>query len=99
MLLRRNARPAVAVHNTDMRLHPLVRIGSVAVLVAAAFLVGQQYPRTASAQSPQKWEYQVVGSGFIGSRSEVEKLNQLGEAGWEAINMNAHEKVLLKRAK
>jgi hypothetical protein len=82
-----------------MRLHPIVRIGSVAVLAIVAFLVGQQYPRTAAAQSRQKWEYQLVGSGFIGSRGQVEKLNQLGEDGWEAINLNSHDRVLLKRAK
>ena len=82
-----------------MRLRPLVRIGSVVVLMVAAFPAGQQFSRTAAAQSRPKWEYQIVASGFIGSRSEVEKLNQLGEDGWEAINMNTHEKVLLKRAK
>jgi hypothetical protein len=97
--LRRNAFQTAGVQNSDMRLHPLVRIGSAAVLVMAAFPVGQQYPRTAAAQSRQKWEYQVVTSGFIGSRSQVEKLNQLGEDGWEAINLNAHDRVLLKRAK
>ena len=82
-----------------MKPHPFVRIASIVLLAIAAFLAGQQYPRTVAAQSRPQWEYQVVGSGFIGSRSQIEKLNQLGRDGWEAINMNAHEKVLLKRLK
>lgn len=81
-----------------MRVHPVVRIASFALLVAAAFIAGQQFPRSAAAQSRPKWEYQIVGSGFVGS-GQVDKLNRLGEDGWEAITINASNRVLLRRPK
>jgi len=49
-------------------------------------------------QSRQKWEYQIVGSGFVGS-GQVDKLNKLGEEGWEVVTLNASNRVLLRRAK
>jgi hypothetical protein len=46
----------------------------------------------------QKWEYQIVGSGFAGS-GQVDKLNRLGEDVWEVVTLNASNRVLLRRAK
>ena len=81
-----------------MKLHPLIRIGLVALMLLVAFLAGQQYSRTVAAQSHQKWEYEIVGSGF-GGNGQVDKLNKLGEEGWEVVTLNASNRVLLRRAK
>jgi hypothetical protein len=81
-----------------MKLQRLVRIGLVALMLAAAFIAGQQSSHTVAAQSRQKWEYQIVGSGFAGS-GQVDKLNKLGEEGWEVVTLNASNRVLLRRAK
>jgi hypothetical protein len=81
-----------------MKLHPFVRICSVALMLVGAFIAGQQYSRPVVAQSRQKWEYQIVGSGFVGS-GQVDKLNKLGEEGWEVVTLNASNRVLLRRAK
>ena len=81
-----------------MKLHPLIRIGLIALTLLAAFVAGQQYSRPVSAQNRQKWEYQIVGSGF-GGNGQVDKLNTLGEEGWEVVTLNASNRVLLRRAK
>jgi hypothetical protein len=81
-----------------MKLHPFVRICLVALMLVGAFIAGQQYSRPVVAQSRQKWEYQIVGSGFAGS-GQVDKLNKLGEEGWEVVTLNASNRVLLRRAK
>ena len=49
-----------------MKPHSVLRIGLVSLMLVGAFIAGQQYSRTAAAQSPQKWEYQIVGCG-VGS--------------------------------
>jgi hypothetical protein len=81
-----------------MKLHPLIRIGLIALIVLTAFVAGQQYSRPVAAQSHQKWEYEIVGSSFAGS-GQVDKLNKLGEEGWEVVTLNASNRVLLRRAK
>ena len=81
-----------------MKLQRFIRIGSVALMLVAAFIAGQQFPRAVGAQTRQKWEYQIVGSGFAGSR-QVDRLNKLGEDGWEVVTLNASNRVLLRRAK
>jgi hypothetical protein len=67
-------------------------------MLVVAFIAGQQFSRPVSAESRQKWEYQIVGSGFAGS-GQVDKLNKLGEDGWEVVTLNASNRVLLRRAK
>jgi hypothetical protein len=81
-----------------MKLHPLIRIGLIALMLLAAFVAGQQYTRPVAAQSHQKWEYEIVGSSFAGS-GQVDRLNKLGEEGWEVVTLNASNRVLLRRAK
>jgi hypothetical protein len=81
-----------------MKLHPLIRMGLVALMLLVAFLAGQQYSRPVAAQNRQKWEYEIVGSGF-GGNGQVDKLNKLGEEGWEVVTLNASNRVLLRRAK
>jgi len=81
-----------------MKLHHAVRIGLYALMLVAAFVAGQYASRSVAAQSRQKWEYQIVGSGFVGS-GQVDRLNKLGEEGWEAITLNASNRVLLRRSK
>ena len=81
-----------------MKPHPVVRIGLVSLLLVGAFIVGQHNSRTAAAQSPQKWEYQIVGCG-IGCSGQVTQINKLGDEGWEVVTLNASNRVLLKRAK
>ena len=63
-----------------MKLHPLIRIGLVALMLLVAFLAGQQYSRPVAAQSHQKCEYEIVGSGF-GGNGQVDKLNKLERTG------------------
>jgi len=81
-----------------MKLNPLVRIGLIALMLAGAFIAGQQYSRPVAAQSRQRWEYEIVGTGFTGA-GQVDKLNKLGEEGWEAVTLNASNRILLRRAK
>ena len=81
-----------------MKRHPLVRISLVTLMLVGAFIAGQQSSSPVAAQSRQKWEYQIVGSGFAGS-GQVDKLNKLGEDGWEVVTLNASNRVLLRRAK
>ena len=44
-----------------MKLHSVVRIGSVALMLAGASLAGQHYSRTAAAQGVAKWGYKIAG--------------------------------------
>jgi hypothetical protein len=81
-----------------MKLHSVVGIGSLSLLLVGAFIAGQHYPRTAAAQSSQKWEYQIVGCG-VGCSSQVAQINKLGDEGWEVVTLNASNRVLLKRSK
>jgi hypothetical protein len=81
-----------------MRRQSFLRIGLVSLMFVGAFIAGQHYPRTAAAQSPQKWEYQIVGCG-VGCSGQVDKINKLGDQGWEVVTLNASNRVLLKRAK
>ncbi|PYT41976.1 MAG: hypothetical protein DMG47_16695 [Acidobacteria bacterium] len=81
-----------------MKPHAVVRIGLVSSILVGAFIAGQHYSRTAAAQSPQKWEYQIVGCG-VGCSGQVAQINKLGAEGWEVVTLNASNRVLLKRAK
>jgi len=81
-----------------MKLHSVVKIGLVSLMFVGAFIAGQHYPRTVAAQSPQKWEYQIVGCS-VGCSSQVAQINKLGDEGWEVVALNASNRVLLKRAK
>ena len=51
-------------------------------MLAAAFVAGQHSARPVAAQSRQKWEYQIVTAY---RNSAADKLNQLGEEGWEVV--------------
>jgi hypothetical protein len=81
-----------------MKTHSAVRIGLVSAMLVGAFIAGQHYSRTVAAQSPQKWEYQIVGCG-VGCSGQVAHINKLGDEGWEAVTLNASNRILLKRAK
>ena len=72
----------------------MVRIVFVGLLLLASFLAGQRTSSPVSAQSRPKWEYQIVGSWHT-----VDQLNKLGEEGWEAVTLNASNRVLLRRSK
>jgi hypothetical protein len=81
-----------------MKRHSVVRIGLISLMLVGAFVAGQHYPRTAVAQSSQKWEYQIVGCG-VGCSGQVAQINKLGDEGWDVVTLNASNRVLLKRAK
>ena len=87
---------------TTMRLHRLVRVVLLTLLLLGAFVVGQRYSGSASAQARQKWEYQVVKADRIerigAAGLEVKGLSKLGEDGWDAVGIN-DSWVLLKRSK
>ena len=82
-----------------MKPHSVVRIGLVSLMFVGAFIAGQHYSRAAAAQSPQKWEYQIVGCGVVGCAGQVAQINKLGDEGWEVVTLNASNRILLKRAK
>jgi hypothetical protein len=79
-------------------LRQFARIVTVVLLLIAAFVAGQHFARPVAAQSPRpappKWEYRIVGSLHT-----VEQINKLGDEGWEALTLNASNRVLLRRAK
>ena len=77
-----------------MKTHAVVRIVSVALLLMAAFVAGRESSRCVAAEGRQKWEYQIVGD-----RHTVDQMNKLGEDGWEAVTLNASNRVLLRRSK
>jgi hypothetical protein len=81
-----------------MKQHSVVRIALVSLMLVGAFIAGQHYSRTAAAQSPQKWEYQIVGCG-VGCSGQIAQINKLGNEGWEVVTLNASNRILLKRAK
>lgn len=82
-----------------MNLRSVIRIGTVLLMLVGAFIAGQHYSRTATAQSPGKWEYQIVGCGGLGCSHQVDEINKLADQGWEVVTLNASNRVLLKRAK
>jgi len=85
-----------------MRSHRFVRVILLTLMFLGAFIIGQRYSPSTSAQARQKWEYQVVKADRIersGNASlEVKGLSKLGEEGWEAVGIN-DSWVLLKRSK
>jgi hypothetical protein len=64
------------------------------MMLVAAFVAGQHSTGSAAAQSRQKWEYQIVPAYH-----NADQINKLGEDGWEAVTLNASNRVLLKRSK
>jgi hypothetical protein len=72
----------------------ILRIVLVAMMLVAAFVGGQHFASPVAAQSPQKWEYKIVGSIHT-----VDQINKLGDDGWEAVTLNASNRVLLRRRK
>jgi len=68
------------------------RVCFVALLLIIAFTAGQQSARSVSAQTRQRWEYQII-------RQHIDQLSKLGDDGWEAVNMTSNGFVLLKRSK
>ena len=81
-----------------MKPHSFLRIGLVSAMLVGAFIAVQRYSPTTAAQSPPKWEYQIVGCG-VGCSSQVAQINKLGDEGWEVVTLNASNRILLKRAK
>jgi disulfide bond formation protein DsbB len=77
-----------------MKLHAVVRIVLLALMLVVAFVAGQHSSRSVAAQSRPKWEYKIVGSIHT-----VDQINKLGEDGWEAVTLNASNRVLLRRSK
>jgi len=71
-----------------------VRITLFGLVLVLAFVAGQQTAHPVAAQSRQKWEYQIVGS--LHTERDI---NKLGEDGWEAVTLNASNRVLLRRSK
>jgi len=50
----------------------------------------------------RKWEYTMETVGWLAGRWQLEKLNKMGDEGWEAVGVFLSEKasyVLLKREK
>ena len=72
----------------------VLRIALVALMLVVAFVAGQHSASPVAAQSRQKWEYQIVGSMHT-----IDQINKLGEDGWEAVTLNASNRVLLRRSK
>ena len=85
-----------------MRSHWLVRVVLSTLMILGAFVIGQRYSASTSAQARQKWEYQVVKADRIerngAAAFEIKGLSKLGEDGWEAVSIN-DSWVLLKRSK
>ena len=77
-----------------MNVTGVVRIVFGGLLLLASFLAGQQMSRPVAAQGSAKWEYQIVGSIHT-----VDQLNKLGDEGWEAVTLNASNRVLMRRSK
>jgi len=50
------------------------------------------------AQSHPKWAYQIVGGGLHSKDDLTDKINKLGEDGWEAVGMTQGT-VLMRRGK
>ena len=72
---------------------------NLALMLAGAFLAGQHYSCTATAQSAAKWEYKIVGCGGPGCHGQVAEINKLADDGWEVVTLNASNRIFLKRAK
>lgn len=81
-----------------MKLHSILRIGVIFLMLVGAFIAGQHYSRTAAAQNPQKWEYQIVGCSLACS-GQVDQINKLADQGWEVVTVSATNRIILKRAK
>lgn len=82
-----------------MKPHSVFRISLIFFMLVGAFTAGQHYSRTAAAQSPQKWEYQIVGCNRLGCSGQIDQINKLADQGWEVVTLNASNRALLKRAK
>ena len=80
----------------------IVRVLLSMVMLLVAFSIGERYSAVTSAQSRQKWDYQVVKADRIDQNGanilEIRGLSRLGEDGWEVVGMN-DSWVLLKRSR
>lgn len=85
-----------------MRAHVFTRILLLTAMLLVAFGLGERYSTSTSAQSLQKWEYQVIKADKIENGGtgnfEIKGLRKLGEDGWEVAAMN-DSWVLLKRGR
>ena len=77
-----------------MKLQAFARIVLGALMLMVAFIAGQHSAPSVAAQSRQKWEYRIIGSLHT-----ADQMNKLGEDGWEAVTLNASNRVLMKRSK
>ena len=73
----------------------LIQIAITAMMLVVAFVAGQHSASSVAAQSRQKWEYQIIPA----YHHNFDQINKLGEDGWEAVNLNASNRVLLRRSK
>jgi hypothetical protein len=71
-----------------------IRIIAVTLMLVVAYVAGQHSAIGVAAQSRQKWEYRIVRS-----LHSADEINKLGEEGWEAVTLNASNRVLLRRSK
>ena len=85
-----------------MRSYWPVTVVLATLMILGAFVIGQRYSTSASAQTRQKWEYQVVKADRIERNGvatlEIKGLSKLGEDSWEAVGIN-DSWVLMKRSK
>ena len=83
-----------------MKLQSSARIVLFAVMLIAAFVAGQHSSSAVAAQAHSKWEYQIVSTRGLHSKDElINKINKLGEDGWEAFAIGDTETLLLRRGK
>ena len=83
-----------------MKLQSSVRVLLFALALIAAFVAGQHSSGAVRAQAHSKWEYQIVSTRGLHSKDElIDKINKLGDDGWEAFAIGDTETVLLRRAK
>src|SRR4051794_22754827 len=60
--------------NTTMRSHAFVRVLLLTAMLLAAFAIGERYSASTSAQSREKWEYQIL---------KADRIQQNGAAAFE----------------
>jgi hypothetical protein len=83
-----------------LKLHRFLRVSLVTIALMAAFAAGQWRAASSSAQTRQKWEYQVLKVELEGAGAaiNIKGLTARGDEGWEVAAMNSSW-VILKRMK